>query len=82
MLKSVEKLIRGNVGMKIGNHSKVAIDNVVGYKYHDTVICKVIPWDKKIIIDDGGWKTSSTTRAINSYLENFKDFEVVDLRIK
>lgn len=83
MLKSVEKLIRGNVGKKIGNHSKVALEgNIVGYKYHDTVICKVIPIDKKIIIDDGGWKTSSTTRAINSYLENFKDFEVVDLRRK
>ena len=81
MLKSVEKLIRGNVGMKVGNHSKVAIDNhIVGYKYHNTIICKVIPTDRKIIIDDGGWKTSSTTRAINSYLENFKDFEVVDLR--
>ena len=83
MLKTVEKLIYGDCGRKIGNHSKIALEgNIVGYKYHNTVICKVIPCDKKIIIDDGGWNTSSTTRAINSYKEYYKDFEVVDLRIK
>ena len=32
MLKTVEKLIYGDCGKKIGNHSKVALEgNIVGY---------------------------------------------------
>ena len=41
------------------------------FYYFNTVICHVNMHDKTCIINDGGWKTSSTTQAINEYINYF-----------
>ena len=52
------------------------------YYYHATPIVKVDYLNQTITINDGGWRTPSTTRAINSYLRHldFLQFEVIDER--
>jgi len=67
-MKTIKKLINGECN-KLGNHKReITEDNRILYYYHQTVICEVNHNTKNVIITDGGWKTSSTTRAINSYI--------------
>ena len=81
MLKAVKKLI-SNETRKVGNHHREDRLNKIEYYYHSTAIATVDTLNRTITIDDGGWGTSSTTRAINSYLEHYEPigYEVIDLR--
>lgn len=81
MLKSVEKLINAEA-VKVGNHSRKDFGSVVEYYYHQTAIIIVDSVQHTVIVNDGGWGTSSTTRAINSYLEYYKPmgYEIIDNR--
>ena len=70
MLKAVENLIyaanTGRKSAKQGNHRmERASDGRIWYYYHSTAICTVKDGVAKY--DNGGWNTSSTNRAINSY---------------
>ena len=49
-----------------GNHAFVRKDGKLFFYYHQTAIC-VVDAEGKATYDNGGWNTSSTTRAINSY---------------
>ena len=84
MLKVVKELTSNYLecNKKIGNHKRIINnkDNSIDFIYHSTIICKLFPSFKKIIINNGGWNTSSTTRTINSYKEIFNNYEVIDLR--
>ena len=77
MLKAVEQLVKGYRNC-IGNHrvehsedtygSKHTIDR---YYYHSTAICTADITTQRFTIDDGGWGTQSTSRAINDYRKWF-----------
>lgn len=85
-MKTVEKLLGSYKDMKLGNHRlEIQADGTEWYYYHATPIVKV-DWNNRIVIvDNGGWGTSSTTRAINSYLRKIGErmnFDLVDMRGK
>lgn len=67
MLKSVENLVNSTRRV-CGNHRvKEYSDNTRVFIYHSTVICTVNDNNRTFNTDNGGWNTSSTTRAINTY---------------
>ena len=78
MLRSIETLIRlaeDNIVSEArrGNHWFISDNHNIYYYYHATCIC-IVPHALPIIkYDNGGWNTSSTTRAINSYREYYQD---------
>lgn len=74
-MRTLEKLVREN-NKKMGNH-KVATITSEGitwtkYYYYQTVICLVNETNKEVVLSNGGWGTSSTTRAINWYRKYFR----------
>jgi len=85
-MMTVKKLLNACKDRKLGNHRvRIATDMknaVIGraFIYHQTTICMVDDRNKLFIVDDGGWKTQSTKRAINAYrkeLSNLGYAEVV-----
>ena len=89
MLKAVIDLFESNK-RKIGNHSREDFKyapNNVGYtinisrfKYHNSTICSIDWIDRTCTLDNCGWRTSSTTRALNDYERYVKD-HFPDLKI-
>ena len=75
MLKSVENLIvaaeRGVKAKTLGNHSMEQDEKEIRYYYYWTAVCTVNKYTGKATYNDGGYKTSSTTRTINSYKEEY-----------
>lgn len=69
-MKTVENLLNARGNKKLGNHRKEVGEGFERYIYYGTCVCKVDHNDKTIIINDGGWGTSSTTRTINAYLRS------------
>lgn len=70
MLASVKKMISaseaGKDHAKAGNHRMERLyDGTIAYYYHDTAICVVSRG--QVEYNNGGWNTTSTSRAINSY---------------
>lgn len=76
MLRAVEDLIsmanKGKKSAKRGNHRMEQTDNKIQYYYYWTCICEVDKATNKATYDNGGFSTSSTTRAINSYREYYR----------
>lgn len=72
MLKAIEKLLNGTA-TKVGNHHAVRTETAVYYYYHNTAVC-VATYSGEVKFDNGGWGTSSTTRAINDYKKHFVDY--------
>ena len=75
MLKSVQNLINAaNSGAKqrqCGNHSfQRDKDGTLKFFYHWTAIC-VVDKNGNPTYDNGGWNTTSTKRAINSYKQYY-----------
>lgn len=71
MLKAIEKLVTGE-SCSVGNHSVKSGELVDRYYYHNTAICVVNRKERRFYTDNGGWATSSTTRAINNYTSYLK----------
>ena len=75
MLKSVEQLVKsannGVKAKKLGNHRMEQDDKAIRYFYYWTCVCEVDKTTGKVTIDNKGWHTSSTTRAVNSYREYY-----------
>lgn len=77
MMKTVLNLYNSNQDyLKIGNHKVERSNNgnIELYSYHRTVIFAIDKNEKTIVIDNGGWNTSSTTRAINDYKKLYETF--------
>lgn len=72
MLKAIEKLLRGEA-TKVGNHSVQKLGRFNKYYYHQTAICTVDLENRTFIVNDGGYGTPSTSRAINDYRKHFLD---------
>lgn len=88
-MKAIKQLLNSSTSKTIGNHSKELSQdgNVIKYIYHVTAIVIVNQLDRTITIDNGGYGTSSTTRAINSYLKSPEindlhnnGYEIIDKR--
>lgn len=71
MLKTVEKLVNAKRDMKIGNHSVKQEGNTRRFYYYSTAICVADDKYRLVYFDNGGYGTSSTTRAVNSYKKYF-----------
>lgn len=72
-----EKLIKGYADAQ-GNHSTRVEQNIKGhyidvYRYHSTDICKANRNTQTFFIDNGGWDTLSTNRAISDYRKWYYD---------
>ncbi len=82
ILSSVKKLIEQDRCLKLGNHSCKANGTMRYFYYFNTAICSVNHNAKSFIVNDDGYKTSSTKRAINSYIEYFKilGYDMIDQR--
>ena len=74
MLKAVEQLCRAERST-VGNHRVESFSEcghtINNYIYHSTIICAVNENTKMFMTSNGGWNTSSTTRAINDYRKHF-----------
>ncbi len=46
----------------------------VGIKYHNTVVVEILP-DGGYVLDSGGWRTSTTKKRMNKYID--REFSVV-----
>lgn len=79
---TVRKLIKSNRDMKLGNHRvELQGNGEYWYYYYATPIAKVDYVKKIITVDNGGYSTSSTTRAINSYIKYHESFDLIDNRL-
>jgi len=80
MLRAIEQLISGE-RTKVGNHSKKLLmtnPKWENFYYYSTCICSVDHVTKSFMINNGGWETSSTIRAINDYRKYFTDLGYKD----
>ena len=66
-MATIQKLISAAGNKKIGNHKKQVEGITTKYIYHWTAICTVNESTKTFVINNGGYGTRSTTRAINDY---------------
>ena len=79
MLKTVETLVYSRESVKKGNHRVVVNDWDRHFFYYVTEICTVNDYNKTFKTDNGGWGTSSTSRAINDYRKHFLSCGYKDL---
>jgi hypothetical protein len=66
-MKTVQNLLASKGDKRIGNHKREDSFGLEYYIYHQTAICIVNRKTNKFTTQNGGFKTSSTTRAISSY---------------
>lgn len=66
-MKCTKTLLETKGNKKVGNHWSQKTEMIEKYYYHNTCICKINHIEKVVTYDNGGFFTSSTTRAINSY---------------
>lgn len=80
---TVKKLINSKGNKKLGNHRvEVQSNGEYWYYYYYTTPIAKVDYSKQVItVDNGGYKTSSTTRAINSYIREHDGFELIDNRV-
>lgn len=71
MLKAVINLTNSNSDLNAGNHKVRHEGNERHFIYFRTVICKADDKAKTYTVDNGGYNTQSTTRAINDYKRYF-----------
>ena len=71
MLKTCIKLAEASSDIKLGNHRVEYTPSGRDFIYYWTVICSTNDSKRTFKTNDGGWGTSSTTRAINSYRAYF-----------
>ena len=82
MRKYSEKMFRnmmdGVERCKVGNHSMSRIGESWYLMYHKNIICIIDTLENKVIVDNCGYNTNSTTQAINSHLEAIEKFTFFD----
>lgn len=84
-METMKKLVKATNNMKLGNHRVEINEGITKYFYYATPIIIVDRVNRTLTIDNGGYGTSSTTRAINSYMEELEHlvrwgYEVIDNR--
>ena len=72
MLVTVKDLVASNKDMKKGSHRVVKYPTGIReFIYYATIICLVNDKECTFSTNNGGYATSSTTRAINDYKRYF-----------
>lgn len=66
-MKCIDTLLKSYENKRIGNHRIEITAKEEKYYYHNTCICNIDHSVYTITFDNGGFLTSSTTRAINCY---------------
>ena len=67
-MTTVYNLVHTNANRKtLGNHRMERTTTGRNFIYYWTTICTVNDVDRTYHTDNGGWSTTSTTRAINAY---------------
>lgn len=81
MMKAIEKLVNREAN-KVGNHRVEHQEGKDLYFYYWTNICIVDHYNRTATVDNGGYATSSTSRAINDYVRHFGrlNYNIVDKR--
>lgn len=69
-----EKMMEGKEKFKVGNHAVTKIQDSYYLTYHKNIIMTIDTLENKIIVDNCGYDTTSTTQAINSHLEGIKEY--------
>ena len=70
-MTTVYNLVHTSEQKAHGNHRMERTETGRNFIYHWTTICTVNDVDRTYHTDNGGWGTSSTTRAINAYKREF-----------
>lgn len=78
MLKAIEKLVKG-ISTHEGNHHSEDCGNIVKYYYFNTAICTQDIKSQTFAIDNGGYNTQSTNRAINDYRRWFTQHDYIEV---
>ena len=73
MMRTIEKLLKAEKSTKAGNHAAIIDGMKRTFKYYWTAICSVDDEACTYHLDNGGYGTSITTRAINDYRRYFND---------
>lgn len=72
MMQSHKRLVESKKNLRIGNHRVEICENGMRkFIYFKTCICLVDDVNKTFFIDNGGWDTVSTNKAIGSYRSYF-----------
>lgn len=80
-MQTVKNLSQSDRNKKLGNHRVEIQDNgEKWFYYYATPIAKVNYSNRTITVDNGGYGTSSTTRAINAYIREYNTFKLIDKR--
>lgn len=67
-MKTVVNLLNADGdSKKLGSHKMERRGNVRGFIYYSTEICTVDDLSKTFSVQNGGYGTQSTTRAMNAY---------------
>lgn len=82
-MKTVEKLVQADNSKTLGNHRVIINGNKREFIYHSTVICEVDDSNRTFKLDNGGYCTSSTSRALSAYRNEFQSThsEILELEI-
>ena len=72
--KIFNSIMDGDIMIKVGNHKMNKIGDTYYLMFHENIIMAIDTLENKIIIDNCGYDTTSTTQAINSHLEGIKEY--------
>ena len=78
-MPTIDRLVTADKTTRLGNHIAVFTGTEIHYLYHETCICKVDTVNRTFITDNGGWNTTSTTRAINCYKKYYSGIGYTDI---
>ena len=72
--KIFKSIMNGDIMIKVGNHKMEKLQDSYYLTYHGNIIMIIDTLENKIIVDNCGYDTSSTTQAVNSHLEGIKEY--------
>lgn len=72
--KIFNSIMDGDIMIKVGNHKMNKIGDTYYLMFHENIIMAIDTLERRIIVDNCGYDTSSTTQAINSHLEGIKEY--------
>ena len=72
--KIFKSIMNGDIMIKVGNHKMEKLQDSYYLTYHGNIIMIIDTLENKIIVDNCGYDTGSTTQAVNSHLEGIKEY--------
>lgn len=80
-MKAVEQLVESRYNKSVGNHRVIFVksDTERNFIYHSTAICVAEDTKLQFMVDNGGYFTSSTRRAISAYRKQFYSLSYTEI---